>query len=147
MKDIYCVVGGTLLLSSIIMSIMKTDTALFEYFDSLLNEQQKRKYQKIIKERTCIYLSGMILGLLCGFFYLYKYPEDSYPMCKFIAITYIVHLGFYYFFPKSPLMLYSLTTVEQKNAWADIYTIMKSRWQLSLVCGFIGTLLLGKFVI
>ena len=147
MKDIYCIIGGTLILSSIIMSIMKTDTYIFEYFDSLLDNQQRRKYKKIIKERTCIYLSGMILGLLCGFYYLYKFPNDEFAICKFITIVYVIHLGFYYFFPKSPLMLYSLTTVEQKNAWADIYTIMKNRWQISLVSGFVGTLLLGKFVI
>jgi hypothetical protein len=42
---------------------------------------------------------------------------------------------FYYFYPKSPLMLYSLRTKEQTDAWADIYTEMKHRWIMSLVFG------------
>ena len=60
---------------------------------------------------------------------------------------YVVQLGFYYFLPKSPLMLYSLNTNEQKDAWADIYTEMKRRWKLSLLLGFVGTLLIGNFII
>ena len=47
-------------------------------------------------------------------------------------------LGFYYIVPKSPLMLYSLTTKEQTDAWADIYIEMKKKWKLSLALGFIG---------
>jgi len=35
-------------------------------------------------------------------------------------------------------MLYSLTTKEQTDAWADIYTEMKSRYSISLLIGFIG---------
>jgi hypothetical protein len=146
MNDLYCIVGITLLLSSIMMSIMKTDKNIFINFDNLLDNKQKAKYRKIIKERTCIYISGLILGLLCGLYYLYSYKKDSKRLCKFIIIVYVVQLGFYYFLPKSPLMLYSLNTNEQKDAWADIYTEMKRRWKLSLLLGFVGTLLIGNFI-
>ena len=111
MNDLYCIVGITLLLSSIMMSIMKTDKNIFINFDNLLDNKQKAKYRKIIKERTCIYISGLILGLLCGLYYLYSYKKDSKRLCKFIIIVYVVQLGFYYFLPKSPLMLYSLNTI------------------------------------
>ena len=40
-------------------------------------------------------------------------------------------------------MLYSLTNQKQVEAWADIYTEMKSRWIKSIAIGFIGYLLLG----
>ena len=35
-------------------------------------------------------------------------------------------------------MLYSLTTKEQTDAWADIYSEMKDRWIKSLIVGFFG---------
>ena len=69
--------------------------------------------------------------------------KEPYLFCKVIAIIYIVKLGFYYLFPKSPLMLYSLTTKQQTDAWADIYSEMKNRWKISLFVGFIGYLFLG----
>ena len=146
MESIYCILGWTFLMSSIFMAIMKTDTEIFIQFNKLLNEKQQIKYKQIIKERTCIYLSGMILGLILGLYYLYRNPSDKYRMCKFLVIVYIVQLGFYYFFPKSPLMLFSLTTKEQTDAWANIYTEMKSRWQKSLFMGFLGYLMIGKFI-
>lgn len=146
MKDLYCIVGITLLLSSIIKMIMKTDKEIFFRFDRLLDANQRKQYRKIIKERTCIYISGLIIGLIFGFIYLYKFRTDEYRVCKFLIIVYAIHIGFYYFFPKSPLLLYSLTTIEQKNAWADIYTEMKHRWKLSLAMGFVGTLLIGVFL-
>jgi hypothetical protein len=146
MESIYCILGWTLLMSSIFMAIMKTDKGIFIQFNKLLNKKQQIKYKQIIKERTCIYLSGMILGLILGLYYLYRYPKDKYKICKFLAIVYIVKLGFYYFIPKSPLMLFSLTTKEQTDAWANIYTEMKSRWQKSLFLGFLGYLMIGKFI-
>ena len=138
MKDIYCIVGGTFVVSGIIMAIMKTDTGIFEDFNRLLTKSQQEIYKQIIRERSMIYISGMLLGLFLGMYYLWKNPNDTYRFCKFLVIVYGVKLGFYYLFPKSPLMLYSLTTQKQVSAWADIYTEMKRRWITSLLLGFIG---------
>ena len=85
-----------------------------------------------------IYVGGMLLGLLFGLIYYFKNKNEKYLFCKVIAIIYFIKLGFYYFFPKSPLMLYSLTTKEQTDAWADIYSEMKDRWIKSLLVGFAG---------
>ena len=90
-----------------------------------------------------IYFSGMVLGLGLGIYFYIKNPKTDYKLCKFLAIIYVIKLGFYYLYPKSPLMLYSLTTKEQVSAWADIYTEMKERWIKSLVIGFIGYLFIS----
>jgi len=76
--------------------------------------------------------------------YYYMYPKRPYKWCSFLAIAYIVKLGVYYFYPKSPLMLYSLTTKGQTDAWADIYTEMKYRYRISLFIGFIGYLIISS---
>ena len=140
-----CLIGITLLLSSIYMSYMKKDNQLFIDFMDLLDDEQKDIYQNIIYERTKIYIIGMILGLSMGIFYLYKNETGNYKVCKFLAIVLSIKLGFYYFHPKSPLMLYSLNKKEQIDAWADIYTDMKHRWIKSLVVGFVGYLLLAYY--
>ena len=110
----------------------KTDDFLEKIWGALKDNKQ------IIRERSMIYISGMLLGLFLGMYYLWKNPDDTYRFCKFLVIVYGVKLGFYYLFPKSPLMLYSLTTQKQVSAWADIYTEMKRRWITSLLLGFIG---------
>ena len=143
MKITSCLVGFTLLFASLYMSLQKKNTQIFNKFYTLLDENQKNIYEKIVKERMMIYFSGMVLGLGLGIYFYIKNPKTDYKLCKFLAIIYVIKLGFYYLYPKSPLMLYSLTTKEQVSAWADIYTEMKERWIKSLVIGFIGYLFIS----
>ena len=142
MKDLSCIIGITLLIGSLSMTIQKRDSSIFTNFYRLLDDEQKIIYEKIVKERLMIYVTGMILGLGLGIFY-YSRSKDKYKLCKFLAIIYLVKLGFYKIYPKSPLMLYSLTNQEQVKAWADIYTEMKHKWIKSVVIGFIGYLLIS----
>ncbi len=142
MKINYCLVGLTLLFSSIWMHIMKKDNEVFQKFHKILDNEQKIKYSKIVTERLFIYVTGMIIGLLIGYYYYIHNREKKYILCKILIIIYSIKLGFYYFFPKSPLMLYSLKSKEQTDAWADIYSEMKNRWIKSLFLGFISYLFL-----
>lgn len=145
MKFNICAIGITLLISSIYMSYMKRDNDKFTKFNNLLDDEQKKIYQNIVHERLKIYIMGMILGLSFALFYIYNNKNDNYKVCKFLTIVYLIKLGFYYLYPKSPLMLYSLKGKEQVDAWADIYTDMKLRWIKSLVVGFFGYLLFAFY--
>ena len=137
-----CVIGITLLFSSVYMSILKQDQDIFIKFFNLLDDKQKRIYSTIVKERLMIYMTAMFSGLVAGLIYYYQKPKQKYPICTFLAIVYLTKLGVYYFYPKSPLMLYSLTTKEQTDAWAQIYEEMKYRYKLSVLIGFIGYLVI-----
>ena len=142
MKVNFCLVGLTLLFSSAYMSLENRKTDHFKKFYNLLDAGQKNKYEDIVKERMLIYLGGMILGTALGYFYYTKNKGSKYLFCKVLIISYLTKLGFYYFFPKSPLMLYSLHSKEQTDAWADIYSEMKNRWIKSLVVGFFAYIFL-----
>ena len=143
---IYCIVGFTLLLTSIVMNFIGNKKEVFLNFQGSLDEEQSKIYQKIVYERLMIYISGMILGVLLGIFYLYKYPEDKYKVCKFFAIVFVMKLGFYYIYPKSTLMLYHLKTKEQVDGWADIYLHMKKRWITSLIISAVSYFLIAKYL-
>tara|TARA_B100001094_G_scaffold324150_1_gene376261 strand:- start:3498 stop:3947 length:450 start_codon:yes stop_codon:yes gene_type:complete len=143
MKIGFCLIAFVLLISSLYMAIMRKDNQMFINFYNLLDNNQKSKYEYIVKERMIIYVIGMLLGIGLGLFYFMKNRNDSYLFCKVIAIIYLVKLGFYYIFPKSPLMLYHLTTKQQTDAWADIYSEMKNRWKKSLFIGFFGYVFIG----
>ena len=145
MKSIYCIIGITFLMSSLASSIVSRDRDVFTKFMNLLDDEQKQVYDNIIRERLIIYLSGMILGLGLGILYYIKNKNQKYILCKFLTIIYLVKFGFYYIAPKSPLMLYSLKNTAQTDAWADIYTEMKTGFKYSLILGLIGYLLIGQY--
>jgi hypothetical protein len=137
-----CLVGVSLLISSVAMTFMK-DERIFMNFMNLLDPEQKVIYLNIIIERTMIYVCGMILGLILGLYYYVSYPKDKYRLCTFLAIVYLVKLSFYYLVPKQPLMLYSLKTKQQTDAWATIYSEMKYKWKISLFIGLLGYLMIS----
>lgn len=141
---VYCMVATTLLISSIYLSVVNKNTEIFSKFNSLLSDSQLKIYNKIVKERLMIYIGGMILGILFGWIFYYYNKKSEYLFCKVVGIMILTKLAFYYFYPKRPLMLYSLTNKKQTDAWADIYTEMKGRWIKSLVVGFIGYLIIGN---
>ena len=60
-----CSVAVVFLLSSIFMMFLK-DEKLFTNFMNTLDENQKKIYFKIIRERTMLYIGGMLLGLFLG---------------------------------------------------------------------------------
>jgi len=141
--NITCVVGITLLLSSIFMNLNKDDI-LFKKFHNSLNDKQRKIYLHIVRERLTIYVVGLFIGTILGIYYLYTRRNDKYKLCKFLAIVYILQLGIYYVYPKHPLMLNYLTSKKQVRGWAKIYTHMKSNWIKSLLLGFIGYLVLSN---
>ena len=142
MKVNFCLIGLTLLFSSIYMGIENRNTDHFKRFYNLLDAGQKNKYEDIVKERLIIYIGGMVLGTTLSYVYYRNNKNTKYLFCKLLVISYLVKLGFYYLFPKSPLMIYSLYSKDQTDAWADIYSEMKNRWIKSLVLGLLSYLFL-----
>jgi len=138
-----CLIGITLLISSVYMSFMKKDDGIFIRFMDSLDPEQSIIYSEIVYERLMIYVIGMVLGLFLGIYYILTNKTDNYRVCKFLCIIFVTKLLFYYFMPKKPLMLYSLKTQSQVEIWADIYSEMKNRWIKSLLVGFIGYLILS----
>ncbi len=137
-----CFIAITFLISSIYLAIVRQDKGIFFEFTKLLNPKQKVIYSKIVKERLMIYMLGMIMGIVSGILYYYRFPKQPYVICTAIAIAYLTKLTVYYIYPKSPLMLYSLTSKEQTDAWAKIYEEMKYRYKMSLLIGLFGYILL-----
>ncbi len=145
MNNISCIVGITLILSSIIMSVLNLKKDKFNNFLKLLDTEQEKRYNEIISERVTVYNIGMIIGILSGILYYYynKKGKDKYIFCKVLSIMSVVKLGFYYFYPKKPLMLNYLTNEKQVKAWVEVYTVMKNRWKQSMILGFIGYLFIS----
>ena len=134
----YCIVGISLLFSSIYMHFLKDETN-FTRFVSLLNQDQMQKYNSIVHERLRIYIQGIFLGIILGLLYIKYYGSN---ICVFLTIIFITKLTFYKIYPKSTMMLYHLTNKEQTDAWTDIYVHMKSTWLKSIILGVLSYIFL-----
>ena len=88
MKVNYCLIGLTLLFSSVSMSLENREKVEFVNFYNLLDDQQKEKYEVIVKERLIIYVVGMVLGLMLGYYYYSKNKGEKYLFCKSLIIMY-----------------------------------------------------------
>ena len=132
-----CSVAVVFLLSSIFMMFMK-DEKLFTKFMNTLNDDQKNIYFKIIRERTMLYIGGMILGMVLGFIYLFTNKRSGLNICVFITIVFVTQIVFYKVYPKSTYMLYHLDDPKQVSAWTDIYTYMKKIWMFSFFLAIVS---------
>ena len=137
-----CSVAVVFLLSSIFMMFLK-DEKLFANFMNTLNKDQKNIYFKIIRERTMLYIGGMLLGLLLGFIFLSMNKKSGMNICAFITIVFVTQLVFYKVYPKSTYMLYHLDNKNQVSAWTDIYTYMKKIYMLSFFLAIVSYILIG----
>lgn len=137
-----CSVAVVFLLSSIFMMFLK-DEKLFTNFMNTLDEDQKKVYFKIIRERIMLYIGGMLLGLCLGVIYLSMNKKTGMNICAFITIVFVTQIVFYKIYPKSTYMLYHLNDPKQVSAWTDIYTYMKKIYMLSFVLAIISYILIG----
>ena len=101
MNNIYCFIGISLLFASFYMSFIDTKQDHFYEFNDLLNEEQKKKYKQIILERTQIYITGTMIGLFAGLYYIInqKNKKNIY-ICKYLSIVLGIQLVFYKIHPK-----------------------------------------------
>ena len=88
MQNSPCLIGVTLLFSSIYMSYMKKDDTIFKKFMNTLDPSQKVIYSEIVFERLSIYVIGMVLGLALGIYYIVTNSKDQYRICKFLFIVF-----------------------------------------------------------
>ena len=131
-----CSVAIIILISSIFMMFFR-DEDLFNKFMDSLDEKQQQLYNKIIKERTMIYLLGMFVGLIIGSIHFY-YKRN---ICFFVCIVFVIQMIIYKIYPKSTYMLYHLDKKDQVNKWMDIYTYMKKIWISSFILSTIAYIL------
>ena len=117
---------------------------LIDNLTVLLNEQQKKKYKNIVKERLNNYIQGMVLGLILGFVYIQIVPEsDLTRACMFTVIVLGTNYFYYILKPKSDYMIRHLNTKQQREAWLNIYKEMQFRCKMGFVLGVISFLIYG----
>lgn len=106
--------------------------------ESKLNEEQKKKYKDIKKERKNHYLIGLILGIFVACLFNRYFGKNIKQMtCAYLGISTFVANQFYLLMPKTNWMIEYLEEKEDIIAWNNVYKRMRYLTTYADLAGFI----------
>ena len=89
-------------------------------------------YDNISKERSSLYIHGLIVGFILVFLINYKYASQFdnkfYKTTFFILIILLTAVLYYSLMPKSDYLLNHITNNQESKAWLNIYLNMKNKY-------------------
>ena len=143
----YCLLGFILLGSMIACFITTSTSSVFNDFRKLLNIKQLLIYKSIAKERSNIYIQGLVIGIALAVITELvlrknKKFEKISRVCIFVIISLGVSILYYILMPKSTYMLKHLNGKKQIDGWLNIYKEMKTRSYIGILVGVIGYIIL-----
>lgn len=142
-----CSIAVIFLVAMLYLSFSVDKSLISINFTKMLNKQQTKYYEHIIRERRNIYLSGYILGIFLSFLFIMFMKTQKYKLttnqmiCSSASITFLT-VYFYYILSKKPnLMVIYLDKKEQRIEWAKIYRTMQYNYHFGLVLGILAVIL------
>lgn len=137
----YCLIASIFIAASIFTTLSaKVCKPCIEY-EASLNADQLKMYKKVVEERQRIYITGLVLGVLFAFLFLYMNKHSLNPLkhsCVFVAIAMATQYLFYLLSPKKYTMVDALKDPEQYKKWWAVHKYMQSRYYLGALLGLAG---------
>lgn len=140
----FCLIGAALLGSMIMTMLVSKKSKPFVTFMSLLDDNQQQIYKSVIRERTNIYIQGLVIGVALALLITYHTGFKTVGnVCLFIVVSLGFNWAYYLLYPKTTYMLSHLSSGDQVKAWLAIYKEMKFRSYSGLLLGIVGYLLIA----
>lgn len=136
---ITCAFAIAFIVAAIYMFFTSKSTA--DTIEKTLDNDQKKIYEQIVKERLKIYYIGSLVGLFLAVLYVifyYKKQTTLYLICSFVVIFFVTQIVVYMIYPKSWYMLDYINTNEQAKAWMQVYNKMMRNYMIGFTLGLIG---------
>jgi len=140
---ISCSISMVFIISMIYMTF--STHSVSKQYESQLPKELIDIYRKIVAERTQIYYSGFILGVVLSMLAIYynirvkKTKMSSMGMvCTVVAISFITSYLYYISSPKSDYMLNHIKDEKQTKAWLEMYRHMKTNYHVGLILGIVA---------
>lgn len=143
-----CFVSIVFLVANIFVMFNVDKDQMKNKFINLLNDNQRKLYESLIKERRNIYFQGYGLGLIIAIIYLVyikhvlgKRTNYILMICSVGFIVFLTNYLYYILMKKSTYMIEHLNNKEQTKAWLEIYRTMQFRYHLGLLLGIIASMI------
>jgi hypothetical protein len=135
-------VGIGLLGASFYTSISSKEES--EILKKSLSGELATIYDNICKERSLLYIHGLILGFIIVFLINYKYSSEFdnkfHKTTFFILIILITAVIYYTLMPKSDYILNHVTNNQESKAWLNTYLNMKNRYTIGFILGSLASI-------
>ncbi len=140
---ISCSISMVFIISMVYMTFSTHNVA--KEYEAQLPKELIEVYGKIVAERTQIYYSGFILGVVLSMLAIYynvkvkKTKMSTMGMvCMVVAISFITSYLYYTVSPKSDYMLNHIKDEKQTKAWLEMYRQMKTNYHIGFVLGIVA---------
>lgn len=142
---ITCIFSAVVVVGMFFMTKWMSVNDTAKNYEKQLPESLKKTYSEIVQDRTQIFYTGYMLGILFALVLIFynvrirknrmKWPS---MVCLTVAVAFITNYFYYVLTPKKKWMLDSITTPEQTKAWLQMYKQMQMYYHGSLVIGLIS---------
>ncbi len=100
-------------------------------------------YDNITRERSGLYVHGLILGFIIVFLINYNYGSEFdnkfHKTTFFILIILLTAVLYYSLMPKSDYLLNHVTNNQESKAWLNTYLNMKNRYTMGFILGSLAS--------
>lgn len=136
---ILCMIAVSLFMGGIWVSLFGTK----KYYNKL-DEREKEKYDKVIKERSRIYLYAVLISFTIMVTLMIndiKMNNRVNTMWFYLAIYFVSEYFIYMLWPKKHWMLQSVETNQDAIDWLEKYKHMQKLYHIGLLMGILGVAL------
>jgi len=134
-------VGIGLLGASFYTSISSKEES--ETLKKSLSDELSSIYDNISKERSLLYIHGLILGFIIVFLINYnlssEFNNKFHKTTFFILIILITAVLYYTLMPKSDYILNHVTNNQESKAWLNTYLNMKNKYTIGFILGSLAS--------
>lgn len=147
-----CAIAVAFLLTSIVIPfVSRAKSQQHTNLHDTLNDEQQKRYERIVGHRRNLYLQGLVVGLLVACFVvgviMQTHPlltNTSYG-CIAVIVLFVTEFLYYILSPKGEYMIDVLDSAEQRRAWMDVYRHMQVSMYGSFACALVASFLLFTF--
>lgn len=147
----WCFIAIVFLIADVYMALTADKCDHKDAFIKSLDNDQKNRYENIIKERRNIYFKGYAAGLVLSIVFLIitdKLRKSNLVstgiICSVGGITLLTCYLFYIIYPKSDYIILRLSRADQREKWLNIYRHMQLKYHMGLMYGVIAAMFMAK---
>lgn len=147
---ITCFFAAVIVVAMMIFTVLSSQDPTIQGFASELSPELKQIYENIVKERSSIFFTGYLIGIVVAVLFVIfsvnvlkvKF-RVSWLICAVVVISFIVNHLYYTLSPKTDYLVNHLKNEHDRVLWAKMYRHMQVYFHLSFVIGLVGVGVFG----
>lgn len=168
LKCTSCLVSAVFLISMVYSMLTLNKQKVMKTFMASLAPHELTRYERIVRERQCIYFTGFGMGVLVSLFVLYVLPlwkgnrngnefmrmvskmsfrlknmNSVGRMCFATSATFLTTYYFYILAKKSDYLILHLDEKAKRQAWLKVYKTMQTNCHMGFALGIVGVAFLS----